>query len=107
LHGFAGEAGVSLEEQRTDTTMFMSNIKKAGRMSLAYDVLTQAVKAIPKDKLTDSLSKVLEPSFKTDILYRSKQQDGDSKLSLLLNRFIKLYYRGLRLLRQKAVHLIK
>jgi hypothetical protein len=85
LHGFAGEAGVSLEEQRTDTTMFMSNIKKAGRMSLAYDVLTQAVKAIPKDKLTDSLSKVLEPSFKTDILYRSKQQDGDSKLSLLLN----------------------
>ena len=58
LHGFAGEAGVSLEEQRTDTTMFMSNIKKAGRMSLAYDVLTQAVKAIPKDKLTDSLSSI-------------------------------------------------
>lgn len=85
LHHFAERAGVSLEEQRTDTTMFMSNIKKAGRMALAYDVLTKAVKAVTEDKLTDSLSKVLEPSFKTDVLYRSKQQDGDSKLTLLLN----------------------
>jgi hypothetical protein len=85
LQHFAEKAGVSLEEQRTDTTMFMSNIKKAGRMSLAYDVLTQAVKAIPKDKLTDSLSKALEPSFKTDMLYRVKQQYGDGKLTMLLN----------------------
>jgi len=85
LHDFAQQAGISLDEQRTDTTLFMSNIKKAGRMSLAYDVLVKAVKAIPKEKLTDSLSKVLEPDFKTDVLYRVKAQEGDSKLTLLLN----------------------
>jgi hypothetical protein len=85
LHNFAKEAGISLEEQRTDTTLFMSNIKKAGRMSLAYDVLVKAVKAIPKEKLTDSLSKVLEPNFKTDVLYRTKAQEGDSKLEQVLN----------------------
>jgi len=85
LRNFAEKAGISLEEQRTDTTLFMSNIKKAGRMSLAYDVLTKAVKAIPKEKLTDSLSKALEPDFKTDVLYRAKAQEGDSKLTLLLN----------------------
>lgn len=34
LHHFAQLAGISLEEQRTDTTYFMSNIKKAGRISL-------------------------------------------------------------------------
>ncbi|MDK2799677.1 MAG: hypothetical protein PWQ70_1296 [Clostridiales bacterium] len=45
LHNFAKEAGISLEKQRTDTTLFMSNIKKAGRMSLAYDVLVKVVKA--------------------------------------------------------------
>lgn len=85
LHDFSEKAGILLEEQRTDTTLFMSNIKKAGRMSLAYDVLFKAVKAIPKEKLTESLSKVLEPNFKTDVLYRSKAQEGDSKLTLLLN----------------------
>ena len=82
---FAKKAGISMEEQRTDTTMFMSNIKKAGRTSLAYDVLVKAVKAIPEDKRTESLSQVLEPKFKTDTLYRAKAQEGDSKLALLLN----------------------
>ncbi|NLI93135.1 MAG: transposase [Peptococcaceae bacterium] len=85
LHDFAAKAGISLEEQRTDNTLFMSNIKKAGRMSLAYDILNKAVKAIPKEKLTDSLAKALEPDFKTDVLYRAKAQEGDSKLTLLLN----------------------
>lgn len=85
LHDFAEQTGISLEEQRTDTTLFMSNIKKAGRMSLAYDVLVKAVKAIPEEKLTDSLSNVLEPDFKTDVLYRAKAQEGESKLTLLLN----------------------
>lgn len=85
LHSFAKKAGIALEEQRTDTTMFMSNIKKAGRMALAHDVLMRAVKVIPVDKLTESLSKVLEPDFKTDVLYRVKQQEGDSKLTMLLN----------------------
>jgi len=58
---------------------------KAGRISLAYDVLVKAVKAIPKEKLTVSLSKVLEPEFKTDVPYRTKGQECDSKLALLLN----------------------
>ena len=85
LREFAEKTGILLDEQRTDTTLFMSNIKKAGRMSLAYDVLVKAVKAIPKEKLTDSLTKALEPNFKTDVLYRAKAQEGDSKLTLLLN----------------------
>ena len=85
LHNFAKEAGISLEDQRTDTTLFMSNIKKAGRMSLAYDVLVKAVKAIPEKMRPESLSKVLEPTFKTDVLYRAKAQEGDSKLEVLLN----------------------
>lgn len=85
LHNFSEKTGITLEEQRTDTTLFMSNIKKAGRMSLAYDVLVKAVKAIPKEKRTEALSKALEPDFKTDVLYRTKAQEGDSRLTLLLN----------------------
>ena len=85
LHEFAEQTGVSLKEQRTDTTLFMSNIKKSGRISLAYDILEQAVKAIPEEKRTDALSKVLEPNFKTDVLHKTRKQDGDSKLTQLLN----------------------
>jgi hypothetical protein len=84
LRNFASIAGISLEEQRTDTTLFMSNIKKAGRISLAYDVLVKAVKAIPEGERTDTLAKVLKPDFKTDILYRAKAQEGETKLRLLL-----------------------
>lgn len=71
--------------ERTDTTLFMGSIKKTGRISLTYDVLVKAVKAIPGDKLTDSLSRVFEPDFKTDVLYRTKAQEGDSKLTTPLN----------------------
>jgi len=84
LKNFAAIAGISLREQRTDTTLFMSNIKKAGRISLAYDVLTKAVKAIPEEERTSTLAKVLEPDFKTEILYRTKVQEGETKLRLLL-----------------------
>lgn len=84
VNGFAGEAGISLDKQRVDTTLFMSNIKKAGRLSLAYDVLVKGVKAIPEGNLTEALSNVLKSDFKTDVLYRSKAQEKDSKLAQLL-----------------------
>ena len=85
LKSFAQLAGILMDEQRTDTTLLMSNIKKAGRISLAYDVLVKAVKAIMEENRTDSLAKVLDPAFKTDVLYRSKSQEGDSKLAALLD----------------------
>jgi len=81
---FAQEAGISMNEQRMDTTMFMSNIKKAGRLVLAYDVLEKAVKAIPEVNRPQELAKVLEEGFKTDTLYRSKPSENDSRLEKLL-----------------------
>ena len=38
----------SAKEQRTDSTFIAPNIKRAGRLSLAYDVLVQAIKSIPE-----------------------------------------------------------
>ena len=85
LKEFSEEAGILMNEQRTDTTFFMSNIKRAGRISLACDVLVQAVNAIPENKRSESLSQILEPDFKNKVLYRSKAQDGESRLSQLLS----------------------
>jgi hypothetical protein len=85
LKNFAEKAEITLNEQRTDTTLFMSNIKKAGRISLAYDILIKTIKAIPEDKRTDALKDALEPNFKTDVLYHTKMQEGDSKLTIIFN----------------------
>jgi hypothetical protein len=56
----------------------MSNIKKAGRLVLAYDVLYKAVKVIPEGKCTEELSKVLEEGFKTELFHKSKPSKSDS-----------------------------
>ncbi len=64
--------------------MIEPNIKKAGRLALAFDVLRQAVKVIPKAKRTDSLNEVLEPRFKTRILYRVESEKLTSNLDYLL-----------------------
>lgn len=80
---FAKDVGISFSEQRTDSTMFMSNIKKTGRLALCFDFLILAVKAIPEQLRLQELQNVLKPSFKTDTLYRARVPEGDSKLSIL------------------------
>ena len=69
---FAEKAGISTDQQRMDSTLFMSNIKKAGRLALAFDVLYKAVKSIPENHLTENLKEVLTPEFKTQTIYKSK-----------------------------------
>lgn len=71
-------------EIRMDSTLIASNIKKAGRLALAFDVLHLALKVIPRKKLTKSLSEVLEPKFKTSMLYKVKGDQAASNLDKLL-----------------------
>ncbi|MGI6562715.1 MAG: transposase [Clostridia bacterium] len=85
LRNFAKLTGTSLDEQRTDTTMFVSNIKKAGRLALAYDVLEKGVKAIPKEQRPESMGKVLEKDFKTEMLHKVRTVDTESRLTTLLS----------------------
>lgn len=81
---FAKSARVITTEQRMDTTMFMSNIKKSGRMALAFDVLHALVKAIPEAYRTSELAEVLKPEFKTNITFRTKPTESAAKLNELL-----------------------
>ena len=61
LDSFLKITNTSAIEQRTDSTFITPNIRRAGRLSLAYDVLVQGIKSIPEDLRTDSLSKALAP----------------------------------------------
>jgi hypothetical protein len=84
-NNFLKTANIGDQAQRMDSTMFMPNIKKAGRLALAYDVLTKAVKAIPESELPEELNAVLKPCFKTETLYKTKPSESDSKMDQLLN----------------------
>ncbi len=77
--------GIYTGELRMDSTMIESNIKKAGRLALAFDVLNQAVKVIPHFKLTEALKEVSKPNFKTSMLYRVGSKKLNSNLDYLLN----------------------
>lgn len=84
LNHFLAITKIKTDEQRMDTTAIMPNIKRAGRLALAFDVLKQGVAACPQDILPENLKKVLEPAFKTEILYRSCSQDAQARLEKIL-----------------------
>jgi hypothetical protein len=82
---FIERAGINTQQQRMDSTFFMSNIKLAGRLSLAYDVLLQAIKACPEEILPDKLKEVLDPEFKTNLLFRNRSSQLPGQLEEMLN----------------------
>ena len=82
---FLKVTGLKTGEQRSDSTQIVPNIKKSGRLSLAFDVLISAVKSMEEDSLPDFIKSVLLPDFKTQILFRSKGQEAKSRLENLLN----------------------
>lgn len=82
---FIEAAQLDTDEQRMDSTQIMSNIKRAGRLALAYDVLLQGIKACPLEILSSNLLEVLAPHYKTNLLYRLKDTEASSRLEKLLN----------------------
>ena len=58
----------------------MSNIKLAGRLSLTYDVLVQALKACPQEELPEPLKDVLKPDFKTNLLFKTRSGQVPGRL---------------------------
>ena len=77
-------AQVKTDEQRMDSTFVSSNIQKAGRMALAFDVLFHAVEQCEEEFLPDTLRAVLTPAFKTNLLYKTKASGAHSRLESLL-----------------------
>ena len=82
---FIKVAQLDTDEQRMDSTQVMSNIKRAGRLALAYDVLLQAIKGCPPEILSSDLLEVLDSHYKTILLYKLKDTEVSSRLEKLLN----------------------
>lgn len=76
---------VNTTEGRVDSTGIVSNIKLGGRLSLAYDVLVCAVKALPETLVADGLKLFLKPEYKTEFLYKLKNTAILSRIQHLVN----------------------
>jgi len=76
--------GLTTQEMRMDSTMLMPNIRKAGMLSLAYDVLCKALKLLPAENMPTELSEVLKPEYKTNLLYRAKMRELSGRFEELL-----------------------
>ncbi len=77
--------GIKTDDQRTDSTSVVPNIQKTGRLALAFDVLFHAVQSCPQNTLPDTLQAVIKPQFKTNVLYKTKNQGLEVRLESLLN----------------------
>jgi hypothetical protein len=82
---FIKQSNVHENEQRMDSTMISANVKNAGRLALAYDVLEQALKVMPSEILTKSMQEILDNNFKKRTLYKSKGDEIISKIQSILN----------------------
>ena len=82
---FIKVAGLDTDEARMDSTQIMSNIKLAGRISLAYDVLVNGIKVFPENLLNDALKLFLKSDYKTEFLYKLKGKDASSRIQGLID----------------------
>jgi hypothetical protein len=87
---FIKVAKLKTGDQRSDSTQIIPNIKKAGRLSLAFDVLLNAVKAFPVDAVPEFLKHVPEPGFRTKILFTSKGSETKTRLGEVLTLSFRL-----------------
>jgi len=87
---FAKQSDVAVNEQRMDSTMISANIKDAGRLALAYDVIEQALRALPKELLTEPMKKILEEGYRNRLLYKSKGSQIISRIQEILDLCVKV-----------------
>ncbi|WP_373657693.1 hypothetical protein SPACI_023980 [Sporomusa acidovorans DSM 3132] len=82
---FIEETGAKTDEQRTDSSFVTANIQRMYRVGLIFDVLFHAIESCPETFLTDELKEVLKPTFKTNVLYRTRPSTAQERIESLLN----------------------
>ena len=78
--------------ERMDSMMISASCKILSRIELAYTVNFNFIKLLSnKKKDVDAFKKYLEKGNKNEVIYRTKNEETNGKLSTLLSDSIKLY----------------
>lgn len=90
MKGFSLKAGVMTDKQRMDSTLISSNIKKAGRLALALDVLEKTIKKVPHEFLSDKLKEVTKEGYTRTLLYKTKSSEIENRLEYVIDLCVEL-----------------
>ena len=85
---------VNNKKVRVDSLMVSSSCKKLSRIELIYSVNSRLIKAINKINpvsIIEELEPYLEKGHKNDTIYRTRDLQADSKLSILIKQSKLLY----------------
>ncbi|MDR3598060.1 MAG: hypothetical protein P4L60_25300, partial [Clostridium sp.] len=85
---------VDNKKVRVDSLMVSSSCKKLSRIELIYSVNSRLIKAINKINpvsIIEELEPYLEKGHKNDTIYRTRDLQADSKLSILIKQSKLLY----------------
>jgi hypothetical protein len=96
----AKELNIDQQFMRMDSFMMSSSCKKLSRIELVYSVNQRMVKAMQKiqpDIIPDNCKGYLEKGHKNETIYRTKDQDTDSKLETLFKQTEALYAKAIEL----------
>jgi len=80
---------------RMDSLMVSSSCKKLSRLELIYSLNERMVKLLSKldpDSIPESCSGYLKSGNKNEIIYRTRDRETDSKISILISQSVDLYY---------------
>ncbi|NLA85653.1 MAG: transposase, partial [Clostridiales bacterium] len=89
---------VNNKKVRMDSLMISSSCKKLSRIELIYSVNAKFVKLLNKvsaDSIPEECRAYLEKGHKNDTIYRTRDQEAESKLEFLLKQSQVLYKSGL------------
>jgi len=90
----AGQLNIDQRLMRMDSLMISSSCKKLSRIELIYNVNHCMIKALAKlasEVIPESCRGYLEKKHKNEIIYRTRDQETDSKLEALLKQTEELY----------------
>ena len=85
IHHFFEVTGAKSDEQRGDSTFLMSNMQRMLRVSLVFDVLFHATESCNERFLSDPLKEILKPSYKNNVIYRTRSSSALERISDFLN----------------------
>lgn len=82
---FSEVTGAKSDEQRADSTFLVSNMQRMLRVALIFDVLFHAVEGCDEQFLSDALKEILKPSYKNNVIYRTRSSSALERISEFLN----------------------
>ncbi len=87
---FAKQLDINGDKIRMDSLMISSSCKRLSRLEIMYSCVERLVKKLDEDKLSDSLKMYLDKKNYTDVIYRCRNTDINTRLAAVITDAVAL-----------------